>query len=57
MDIEIGKEGEEGHEKGKVVMELFEKDVPKTAENFRCLKWKKVFTSKETCSIELLKDS
>lgn len=37
MDIEVGKEGEEGYEKDRVVMELFNKDVPLTAENFRCL--------------------
>lgn len=37
FDIEIGKDGEEGHEKGRVVMELFSKTVPKTAENFRML--------------------
>jgi cyclophilin family peptidyl-prolyl cis-trans isomerase len=37
FDMEIGKEGEEGHEKGRVVMELFDKTVPKTAENFRAL--------------------
>lgn len=37
FDITIGTEGEEGFEKGRVVFELFTKDVPKTAENFRAL--------------------
>ena len=37
FDIAIGTEGEEGYEKGRVVFELFTKDVPKTAENFRAL--------------------
>ncbi|MHA7865854.1 peptidylprolyl isomerase, partial [Flagellimonas marinaquae] len=32
MDIEIG-----GKKKGRIVMELFDGIVPKTAENFRCL--------------------
>ena len=33
----IGTEGEEGYEKGRVVFELFTKEVPKTADNFRAL--------------------
>lgn len=37
FDISIGNEGEDGYEKGRVVFELFDKDVPKTAENFRAL--------------------
>lgn len=37
FDVEIGKEGDEGHAKGRVVFELFNADVPKTAENFRVL--------------------
>ena len=37
FDISIGEEGEEGYEKGRVVFELFTKEVPKTAENFRAL--------------------
>lgn len=37
LDIAIGNEGEEGFEKGRVVFELFQKQTPKTAENFRCL--------------------
>lgn len=37
MDIEIGEEGKEGYEKGKVVFELFENKTPLTSENFRCL--------------------
>jgi len=32
FDIEIG-----GEKEGRIVMELYAKDVPKTAENFRCL--------------------
>ena len=35
FDIEIGTDGKEGHEKGRVVFEVFTKQVPKTAENFR----------------------
>lgn len=34
FDLEIGTPGEEGNEKGRVVFELFTKQVPKTAENF-----------------------
>jgi cyclophilin family peptidyl-prolyl cis-trans isomerase len=38
MDIQIGTtEGEEGYAKGRVVFELFQNKVPKTAENFRSL--------------------
>lgn len=37
FDITIGTEGEEGYESGRVVFELFNEDVPKTAENFRAL--------------------
>ena len=37
FDIEIGTEGEEGYEKGRIVFEVFTKQVPKTAENFRQL--------------------
>lgn len=37
FDMTIGKEGEEGFEKGRVVFELFTKEVPKTADNFRAL--------------------
>ena len=37
FDIAIGEEGEDGYEKGRVVFEVFDKDVPKTAENFRAL--------------------
>lgn len=39
MDIEIGdKDAEQvDKEKGRVVFEIFSKDVPKTAENFRQL--------------------
>merc|ERR1712176_534047 len=33
----IGTEGEEGYEKGRVVFELYTKEVPKTADNFRAL--------------------
>ena len=33
----IGTEGEEGYESGRVVFEVFNTDVPKTAENFRAL--------------------
>ena len=36
FNIEIGNEGEE-KEKGRVVFELFTKQVPKTAENFRAI--------------------
>ena len=35
FDITIGEEGEDGYEKGRVVFEIFDKEVPKTAENFR----------------------
>jgi len=39
FDIEIGdpKNAEEEKVKGRVVFELFSKEVPKTAENFRAL--------------------
>jgi peptidylprolyl isomerase len=37
FDIEIGEEGKEGYEKGRVVFELFINETPKTAENFRAL--------------------
>lgn len=37
FDITIGTEGEEGFESGRVVFEIFNEDVPKTAENFRAL--------------------
>ena len=37
MDIEIGKEGDEGHSKGRIVIELFNEQLPKTVENFRAL--------------------
>ena len=37
MDIEIGKEGDEGYSKGRIVIELFKEQVPKTVENFRAL--------------------
>ena len=37
FDITIGEEGQEGYEKGRVVFEVFSKDVPKTAENFRAI--------------------
>merc|ERR1712060_313515 len=37
FDMTIGTEGEEGFESGRVVMEIFNKDAPKTAENFRAL--------------------
>lgn len=37
FDIEIGKEGDEGHARGRVVFELFKYKTPKTAENFRQL--------------------
>jgi cyclophilin family peptidyl-prolyl cis-trans isomerase len=37
MDIEVGTPGSEGHDKGKVVFELFNNKTPKTSENFRCL--------------------
>ena len=39
FDIAIGKEGEEGYEKGRVVFEVFthKNQTPKTAENFRSL--------------------
>ena len=37
MDIVIGKEGDEGHAKGRIVIELFNKHLPRTCENFRAL--------------------
>ena len=37
MDIEIGKEGDEHYAKGRIVIELFKEQVPKTVENFRAL--------------------
>jgi len=37
FDIEIGTEGEDGFKKGRVVFEVYNKGVPKTAENFRAL--------------------
>ena len=37
FDISIGEEGEEGYEKGRVIFEVFTKEVPKTGENFRAL--------------------
>jgi cyclophilin family peptidyl-prolyl cis-trans isomerase len=37
MDIEIGEDGIEGAQKGRVVFELFQNKTPKTAENFRSL--------------------
>ena len=37
FDISIGEEGEDGYETGRVVFEVFNQDVPKTAENFRAL--------------------
>ena len=37
FDISIGDEGSEGYEKGRVVFEVFDKEVPKTAENFRAI--------------------
>ena len=37
FDITIGEEGSEGFEKGRVVFEIFDKEVPKTAENFRAI--------------------
>ena len=37
FDITIGEEGEEGFESGRVVFEIFNEEVPKTAENFRKL--------------------
>lgn len=37
FDLAVGTEGEEGYEKERVVFELFTKQVPKTAENFRAL--------------------
>ena len=35
--MEIGTVGEKGNEKGRVVFEVFTKQVPKTAENFRSI--------------------
>ena len=37
MDIEIGQAGDEGYSKGRIVIELFKEQVPKTVENFRAL--------------------
>lgn len=37
MDIHIGTEGQQGHTKGRIVMELFQKHLPRTVENFRAL--------------------
>ena len=37
FDIEIGNPEDEEKEKGRVVFEVFTKQVPKTAENFRAL--------------------
>ena len=37
FDITIGEEGEEGFESGRVVFEIFNGEVPKTADNFRAL--------------------
>ena len=37
FDIEIGTEGDADFEKGRVVFELFDKEVPKTTENFRAI--------------------
>ena len=37
MDIVIGKVGDEGHAKGRIVIELFQKHLPRTCENFRAL--------------------
>ena len=37
FDIGIGEPGTEDYEKGRVTFELFPKEVPKTAENFRAL--------------------
>ena len=37
FDIGIGEKDEEGYEQGRVVFELFTKEVPKTADNFRAL--------------------
>jgi|TARA_B110000285_G_C15084616_1_gene595424 cyclophilin family peptidyl-prolyl cis-trans isomerase len=34
FDLEIGTPGAEGNPKGRVVMEMFSKQVPKTADNF-----------------------
>ena len=37
FDLTIGEEGSEDFQKGRVVFELFNSQVPKTAENFRSL--------------------
>ena len=37
MDIEIGKKDDEHYSKGRIVIELFKDQVPKTVENFRAL--------------------
>jgi hypothetical protein len=37
FDIEIGNTGDEDKESGRIVFELFTKQVPKTAENFRAI--------------------
>ena len=37
MDIHIGTEGEEGFAEGRIVMELFKDQVPRTVDNFRAL--------------------
>ena len=37
MDIQIGNEGDQGFMKGRIVMELFKDQLPRTVENFRAL--------------------
>lgn len=37
FDIEIGNEGDAEYQKGRVVFELFDKEVPTTTENFRAI--------------------
>ena len=37
MDIQIGEQGDENYEVGRVVFELFMNKTPKTSENFRVL--------------------
>jgi hypothetical protein len=37
MDIQVGEPGKPGHKKNRIVIELFNKDLPKTCENFRAL--------------------
>jgi len=37
MDVQIGEEGHDGYATGRIVMELFKDQVPRTVENFRAL--------------------